>query len=100
MAKEFATAYLGDMRGRDFDGADGEEPAEELHILPITVCRNGYGRQMDSHDTHIDGYEVSFIRAPVIEDAGDCEVGHASGQAGLGAQGHAYGAAPSIRRSI
>ena len=43
-------------------------------MLPITVERNGYGRQLDSHDVEIDGYPVSFIRAPIIEDAGDCEI--------------------------
>ncbi len=43
-------------------------------LLPITVERNGYGRQLDSHDTRIDHYEVSFIRAPIIMDAGDCEI--------------------------
>lgn len=36
-------------------------------LLPITVERNGYGRQLDSHHMEIDGYPVSLIRAPVIE---------------------------------
>ena len=35
-------------------------------LLPITVKRNGYGRQLDSHNVNINGYEVSLIRAPVI----------------------------------
>ncbi len=35
-------------------------------LLPITVKRNGYGRQLDSHHDQIDGYTVSFIRAPII----------------------------------
>lgn len=43
-------------------------------LLPITVERNGYGRQLDSHDSKINGYEVSFIRAPIIEAAPGCEV--------------------------
>ena len=38
-------------------------------VLPITVERNGYGRQLDSHMIDIDGYTVSFIRAPIIENA-------------------------------
>ncbi len=42
--------------------------------LPITVQRNGYGRQIDSHVSQVEGYDVSFIRAPVISDAGDCDV--------------------------
>jgi 5'-phosphate synthase pdxT subunit len=37
-------------------------------MLPISVERNGYGRQIDSHHAPIDGYTVSFIRAPVITD--------------------------------
>lgn len=40
-------------------------------LLPITVQRNGYGRQIDSHHTLIDGYEVSLIRAPVITAVDD-----------------------------
>lgn len=43
-------------------------------ILPITLLRNGYGRQKDSHETAIDDYAVSFIRAPIITDSGDCEI--------------------------
>ena len=44
-------------------------------ILPMTVERNGYGRQLDSHNTAINGYEVSFIRAPIIKQAAnDIEV--------------------------
>lgn len=44
-------------------------------LLPITVQRNGYGRQIDSHYAAIDGYNVAFIRAPVItEVAHDVEI--------------------------
>ncbi len=43
-------------------------------ILPVTVQRNAYGRQLDSHHAAIDGYNVSFIRAPVITDAGKAEI--------------------------
>lgn len=43
-------------------------PAQKsFGVLPITVQRNGYGRQLDSHSAPIEGYEVSFIRAPIIE---------------------------------
>ena len=37
-------------------------------LLPLTVERNGYGRQLESHHGEIDGYPVSFIRAPVFTD--------------------------------
>ncbi|MEM7650680.1 MAG: pyridoxal 5'-phosphate synthase glutaminase subunit PdxT [Pseudomonadota bacterium] len=43
-------------------------------LLPITVERNGYGRQVDSHHAIINDYEVSLIRAPIIRDAGNCEI--------------------------
>lgn len=50
-------------------------PAQHsFNRLPITVQRNGYGRQLDSHISEVEGYSVSFIRAPVITDAGDCTV--------------------------
>lgn len=43
------------------------DPAQQsFGLLPITVQRNGYGTQSDSHDEQIDGYAVSFIRAPII----------------------------------
>lgn len=43
------------------------DPAQKsFGLLPMTVQRNGYGRQLESHHADIDGYTVSFIRAPVI----------------------------------
>ena len=36
-------------------------------LLPMTVERNAYGRQVDSHQAEIHGAPVSFIRAPVIK---------------------------------
>lgn len=47
-------------------------PAQKsFGLLPITVQRNGYGRQIDSHHQQIDGYPVSFIRAPIFTEIGD-----------------------------
>lgn len=43
-------------------------------LLPIEVQRNAYGRQLDSHYDDIDGFNVSFIRAPVVTDPGNCEI--------------------------
>lgn len=37
-------------------------------LLPMTIERNGYGRQLESQHITIDSYEVSLIRAPVIQD--------------------------------
>ena len=46
-------------------------PAQEsLAVMNITVERNGYGRQLDSHEHPIAGYSVAFIRAPVIKSYG------------------------------
>jgi len=76
LAKEFsAKPVWGICAGAILMAENVKNPVQKsFNILPITVERNGYGRQLDSHDTHIDGYEVSFIRAPVIDDAGDCEI--------------------------
>lgn len=43
-------------------------------LMPIKVQRNGYGRQIDSYHSKIDGYPVSFIRAPVIDVSDSVEV--------------------------
>lgn len=40
-------------------------------LLPMTVRRNGYGRQLQSHQVRIQDYMVSFIRAPLITDIDD-----------------------------
>jgi 5'-phosphate synthase pdxT subunit len=50
-------------------------PAQKsFGLLPITVERNAYGRQLDSHHAVINDYKVSFIRAPVITEAGKAEI--------------------------
>lgn len=50
-------------------------PAQKsFDILPVTVRRNGYGRQLESHYSDVNGYDVAFIRAPVIEDPGDTQI--------------------------
>ena len=47
-------------------------PAQKsFALLPMTVERNAYGRQLDSHYDQIDGYNVSFIRAPMIKEIAD-----------------------------
>ncbi len=38
--------------------------------LDITVERNAYGSQVESHEADVDGYPVAFIRAPVIRRTG------------------------------
>lgn len=52
---------------------DGLPDQESLHMLPIAVRRNAYGRQPESFETEIDidGFDQSFpgvfIRSPVVE---------------------------------
>ena len=47
------------------------EPAQRsFDLLPMTVIRNGYGRQLDSVQMMVGDYPVSFIRAPVIDTVG------------------------------
>ena len=45
-------------------------PQRAFGLVDMDVVRNGYGRQLDSVQQAVDGYPVSFIRAPVIERAG------------------------------
>ncbi len=67
-------AYRTDnLSARDQDET-GAQIQKSFGLLPIAVRRNGYGPQVDSHMADIEGYTVSFIRAPVITDAGDCEI--------------------------
>ena len=60
---------------------DGMAQQRGLGLLDIDVRRNGYGRQVDSFETplHVDGmngktFPGVFIRAPLVERAGDVEV--------------------------
>lgn len=47
-------------------------PAQKsFALLPAIVERNAYGRQIDSHYGSVDRYEVSFIRAPIIQSVKD-----------------------------
>lgn len=46
-----------------------KNPAQKsFAALPITIARNGYGRQIDSHHIKINNYAVSLIRAPIITE--------------------------------
>src|SRR6185437_198870 len=60
---------------------DGMAEQHGLGLLDIAVRRNGYGRQVDSFETplHIEGlngktFPGVFIRAPLVERAGDVDV--------------------------
>jgi 5'-phosphate synthase pdxT subunit len=59
---------------------DGREGQRSFDVLPITVRRNGYGRQVDSFEAPLevaglgDAFPGIFIRAPLVEDAGGAEV--------------------------
>lgn len=46
-----------------------ENPSQKsFGLMPHTAIRNGYGRQLESDIVNIDGYDVSFIRAPILKD--------------------------------
>lgn len=48
------------------------DPAQRsFSLLPTTVRRNAYGRQLESMTMEIEGYPVSFIRAPVFDSVAD-----------------------------
>lgn len=57
--------------------ADARPDQEPLRLMDVTVRRNAYGRQADSfeadlHIAHVDApFRGVFIRAPLIERAGD-----------------------------
>jgi pyridoxal 5'-phosphate synthase pdxT subunit len=60
---------------------DGREGQRSFGALPITVRRNGYGRQAQSFEAplRVEGLEGAdfpgiFIRAPLVLDAGGAEV--------------------------
>jgi 5'-phosphate synthase pdxT subunit len=56
---------------------DGRADQRSFGALPITVRRNGYGRQIDSFEAEVDvvgldePFTAVFIRAPIIERVGD-----------------------------
>lgn len=68
----------GGQRGLDsqesLPAVGGGETQKSFGLLPVTIERNAYGRQLDSHYDDIEGYRVSFIRAPVVTDSGPCKV--------------------------
>ncbi len=70
LGKNFATKPVwGICAGSILMAKTVTNPAQKsFGILPMTVERNGYGRQLDSHHAVIEGFEVSFIRAPVFTD--------------------------------
>jgi 5'-phosphate synthase pdxT subunit len=65
------TCAGGILLATELEDGRGVEP---LGLVDITVRRNGYGRQVDSFETELEGDEtgvpVAFIRAPRITRAG------------------------------
>ncbi len=54
-------------------------PAQKsFALLPMTVERNAYGVQIDSHHSAVEDYPVSFIRAPKIRAVDGSVTVHAS----------------------
>lgn len=61
-------AFVNDNLSSHKHDLDKSKTQESFGLLPISVLRNGYGTQLESHIVNIDGYDVSFIRAPVISE--------------------------------
>ena len=52
-----------------------KNPAQKsFALIDMTVERNGYGTQLDSIQDTVEGYQVSFIRAPIIDVVHDSAV--------------------------
>lgn len=70
------------LSSRPDNAADetAEVTQKSFGLLPIDVLRNGYGTQLESHIVNVEGYDVSFIRAPVISRVDDNMIIHASHQ--------------------
>jgi len=47
---------------------DEWDKQKSFEIMSYTAVRNGYGRQLESDIVAINGYDVSFIRAPVLKN--------------------------------
>lgn len=43
---------------------------KSFNLMDIDVARNAYGRQLESTIISVNGYNVSYIRAPIIEKVG------------------------------
>jgi 5'-phosphate synthase pdxT subunit len=60
---------------------DGMADQKGLGLLDIAVRRNGYGRQVDSFEAHLDvaglegkAFHAVFIRSPLVESTGNVDV--------------------------
>jgi 5'-phosphate synthase pdxT subunit len=80
--KEFAAVkpVFGTCAGAILLATDVLSPAQaSLDVLDMTIERNAYGRQLDSHVARLQGHaldgdselEAVFIRAPIIRRVGD-----------------------------
>ncbi len=48
----------------------GNPEQKSFDLIDMEVTRNAYGRQLESAIISVDNYDVSYIRAPVIEKTG------------------------------
>ncbi len=70
LVEQFATKPVWGICAGAILLADKVENPEQksFGVMPYTAIRNGYGRQLDSEIISIHGYDVSYIRAPVLKD--------------------------------
>ncbi len=72
LQKEFAKKPVwGICAGAILMAKKVSNPAQfSFGLIDMDITRNGYGRQLDSIVIDVDGYPVSYIRAPVIQQVG------------------------------
>lgn len=73
LAEQFAAKPVwGICAGSILLATSVENPVQKsFGVMPHTAIRNGYGRQLESEILPIDGYDVSYIRAPILKDPAD-----------------------------
>lgn len=73
LAEQFAAKPVwGICAGSILLATSVENPAQRsFGIMSHTAIRNGYGRQLESEIISIDGYDVSYIRAPILKNTAD-----------------------------
>ena len=73
LAQQFSTKPVwGICAGSILLAEHVENPSQKsFGVMSHTAIRNGYGRQLESEIIAVDGYDVSFIRAPVLTKSAD-----------------------------
>ena len=73
LAQEFESKPVWGICAGSILLAEGVENPQQksFGIMPHIAIRNGYGRQLESEILPVDGYDVSYIRAPILKNPAD-----------------------------